>query len=88
VLEAILATVPLEYQELLGSKDSAKEAWDAFKAMRVGSDRAKKAKAQQLRLEYDDLAFNDGDVVEDFALGYSPSLASWLRTASSWTTKR
>ena len=50
-LEAILAVVPLEYQEPLGLKDSAKEAWDALKAMRVGFDHAKKAKAQQLRRE-------------------------------------
>jgi len=36
--------------------------------MRVGSDRAKKAKAQQLQREYDDLGFHDGEAVEDFAL--------------------
>ena len=52
----------------MGSKDSTKEAWDTLKAMRVGSDRAKKAKAQQLRREYDDMTFHDGEVVEDFAL--------------------
>ena len=60
--------MPLEYRESLGLKDSAKEAWDALKAMRVGSDRAKKAKAQQLRREYDDLVFHDREAVEDFAL--------------------
>ncbi|XP_066333625.1 disease resistance protein RGA5-like [Miscanthus floridulus] len=67
-LEAILAAVPPEYREPLGSKDSAKEAWDTLKAIRVESDRARKAKAQQLRREYDDLAFRDGEAVEDFAL--------------------
>jgi hypothetical protein len=48
-MEAILAFVPQEYQEPLGAKKTAKEAWDAIAAMRIGSDRAKKAKAQQLR---------------------------------------
>ena len=48
-LEAILAAVPAEYREPLGTKGSAKEAWEAIAAMRVGSDRAKKATAQLLK---------------------------------------
>ena len=44
-LEAILAAIPMEYREPLGTKSSAKKAWDAIAAMRVGSDRAKKATA-------------------------------------------
>ena len=44
-LEAILAAVPAEYREPLGTKGSAKEAWEAIVAMRVGSDRPKKATA-------------------------------------------
>ena len=42
-LEAILAVVPAEYRKPLGTKGSAKEAWEAIAAMHVGSDRAKKA---------------------------------------------
>ena len=42
-LEAILAAVPAEYREPLQTKNSAKKAWEAIAAMRVGSDRAKKA---------------------------------------------
>jgi hypothetical protein len=56
-VEAILKAVPSEYVELLGSKDFAKHAWDTLKAMRVGSDRVKKAKAQRLQWEYKALAF-------------------------------
>ena len=48
-LEAILAAVPTEYREPLRTKGSAKEAWEAIAAMRVGSDRAKKATAQLLK---------------------------------------
>ena len=68
VLEAILATVPTEYREPLGAKNSAKEAWEAITAMRVGSDRAKKAMAQLLKQEYANLMFKDGKTVEDFSL--------------------
>ena len=67
-LEAILAAVPTEYREPLGAKSSAKEAWEAIAAMRVGSDRAKKATAQLLKQEYTNLKFNDGESVEDFSL--------------------
>ena len=38
-LESILAAVPAEYREPLGAKNSAKEAWEAIAAMRIGSDR-------------------------------------------------
>jgi hypothetical protein len=67
-MEAILKAVLSEYVESLGNKDSAKLAWDALKAMHVGSDGMKKANAQQLRREYEALMFRDGEAVEDFAL--------------------
>ena len=44
-LEDILAAVPAEYRASLGAKSSAKEAWEAIAAMRVGSNYAKKATA-------------------------------------------
>ena len=44
-LEAILTAISVEYREPLGAKSSAKEAWEAIAAMRVGFDRAKKATA-------------------------------------------
>ena len=67
-LEAILAAVPVEYSEPLGAKSSAKEAWEDIAAMRVGSDRAKKATAQLLKQEYANLKFKYGGMVEDFFL--------------------
>ena len=48
-------------------------------SFRVGSDRAKRAKAQQLRRDFDDLKFRHGEAVEDFALRLQ-SLASQLAT--------
>ncbi|WVZ94305.1 hypothetical protein U9M48_040211 [Paspalum notatum var. saurae] len=45
-MEAILKGVPPGYITTLGSKKSAKEAWTSLEAIRVGSDRVKKAKVQ------------------------------------------
>ncbi|WVZ68640.1 LOW QUALITY PROTEIN: hypothetical protein U9M48_017559 [Paspalum notatum var. saurae] len=67
-MEAILKGVPPEYVTTLGSKDSAKEAWTSLEAIRVGNDRVKKAKVQQLRREFETIAFRDGEAVKDFAL--------------------
>ena len=49
-------------------KSSAKEAWEAIAAMRVGSDRAKKTTAQLLKQEYANQKFKDGETVKDFSL--------------------
>ena len=67
-LEAILAAVPTEYRKPLRAKSSAKEAWEAIAAMRVGSNCTKKAMAQLLKLEYANLKFKDDEMVEDFSL--------------------
>ena len=67
-LEAILATVPAEYREPLGAKSYTKESWEAIAAIRVGSDRGKKATAQLLKQEYANLKFKDGEPMEDFSL--------------------
>jgi hypothetical protein len=67
-MEAILTTVLVEYREPLGATKTAKEAWEAIAAMRVGSDCAKKATAQLLKQEYANLKFKDGESVEDFSL--------------------
>ena len=75
-LEAILAIVPAEYREPLGTKNSAKEACEAITAMRVGSDRTKKATTQLLKQEYTNLKFKDGESVEDFSVRLSHSSAS------------
>ncbi|XP_066360979.1 uncharacterized protein [Miscanthus floridulus] len=78
-LEAILAAMPAQYREPLGAKNNAKEEWEAIAAMRVGSDRVKKATAQLLKQEYATLKFKDGESVEDFSLRLQ-SLISKLRS--------
>ena len=79
VLEDILAAVLAEYREPVGTKNSAKEAWEAIAAMRVGSDRAKKATTHLLKQKYATLKFKVGESVEDFSLRLQ-SLISKLRS--------
>jgi hypothetical protein len=52
----------------LSKKRTAKEAWDAIVAARIGSDRARKTTLQALRKEWENLAFKPGEDVDDFAL--------------------
>ncbi|XP_071683556.1 uncharacterized protein [Lolium perenne] len=52
----------------LSNKRTAKEAWDAIAAARIGSDRARKSTLQALRKEWENLAFKPGEDVDDFAL--------------------
>ena len=66
--EAICSGVPPELVPTLATKTSAKAAWDAIKMMRIGDERVRKSTAQNLRTEYEQIAFRDGESVEDFAL--------------------
>ncbi|CAO2191081.1 unnamed protein product [Urochloa humidicola] len=61
-LAAILRGVPPEMKAGLAVKASAKEAWDSVKKMRV-----KAANVQRLMKEFENLSFNDGETVGDFA---------------------
>ncbi|XP_066346143.1 uncharacterized protein [Miscanthus floridulus] len=70
-MEAICSAIPQEMVLTLGNKRTAKEAWEAIRTMRLGDDRVRKATAQSLRAEYEQIAFRDGESVEDFALRLS-----------------
>ena len=67
-LDAICSGVPAEMIPILVAKESAKEAWEAIKTLRIGDDRVRKATAQNLRTEYESIALRDGEPIEDFAL--------------------
>jgi hypothetical protein len=47
-LDALSSAVPLEMVATVASKDSAKEAWDAIKTMRVEDNLVRVSTAQQL----------------------------------------
>ncbi|XP_072149333.1 uncharacterized protein [Setaria viridis] len=85
-MEAILKGMPSEFSVALGSKDTAKEAWESLKMMRLGNDRVRKAKAQQLRHEYEAIIFRDGEVIEDFALRLT-TMVSQLGSLGGTITK-
>jgi hypothetical protein len=68
VLDALIAAVLFKMQFSLSKKRTAKEAWNAIAAARIGSDRAHKTILQALRKEWENLAFKPGEDVDDFAL--------------------
>lgn len=75
-LEAILHAVPLEMMAGLAVKRTAQEAWEAIRVMRVGSDRVRRGKVQQLMKEFEDFSFRNGKNVDDFALRLSNLVTS------------
>jgi hypothetical protein len=45
-----------------------KEAWEAVKTMRIGADRVKEVNAQRLLKEFENIAFKDGESIDDFGM--------------------
>jgi hypothetical protein len=70
VMDALLSAVPPEMVATVAEKKTktVKEAWDAIATMRVGSDRIKKAAAQQLHSQFDRATFKECESIEDFTL--------------------
>jgi hypothetical protein len=79
VLDALCSAVPPEMVLTITKKETAKEAWDTIATMRVGDDRVKKAMVQQLRQKFDLATFDDGEIIEDYALRLS-GMAAHLTT--------
>jgi len=77
---ALLRSVPQEMWQMLGAKKTVKEAWAAVKSMRVGAERVKEANAQRLLREFENIAFKNGETVDDFAIRIN-ALAADLRTS-------
>lgn len=50
----------------IGRKPTAKEAWEAVKIMRMGVDRVRESNAQKLRRDLNNIAFKDGESIDDF----------------------
>jgi hypothetical protein len=65
-LEVIAKVVPLEMLGSIASNSMAKAAWEAIVLRNVGVDRVCKAKAGMLKREFNSLAFNDGESVDEF----------------------
>ena len=64
-MEALCASVPPEIGATLANKPTAKLAWEAIEARRVGSDRVRRAALQCLRGEWEGLTFRPDEQIED-----------------------
>ncbi|XP_025815691.1 uncharacterized protein LOC112892792 [Panicum hallii] len=70
-LDAICSAVPAEMIPMLAVKETAMEAWEAIKTLRIGDERRRGLAAQTLRKEYENTKLRDGEAIEDFALRFS-----------------
>jgi hypothetical protein len=86
-LAALLRAVPEEMQAGLARKESAAEAWEAIRAVRMGGDRIKEANVDKLRRDFGDLQFKPGECVEDFALRIT-ALANQLRALGNKVSEK
>jgi hypothetical protein len=77
-LGALLHGVPQEMWSILAKKKTIKETWEAVRNMRIGSDRVKTANAQRLMMEFDNITFKEGEMVDEFGMRIE-SLAKSLR---------
>ncbi|KAF8672420.1 hypothetical protein HU200_049631 [Digitaria exilis] len=70
-LDAICSAVPSEMISTLAVKDTAAEAWEAIKTLRIGDARRRAVTAQTLCTQYENIKLRDGEAIEDFALRFS-----------------
>lgn len=56
---------------MLLNKKSAKEAWEAIKAMRLGAERVKEVNAQKLLAEFESISFKPNESIDDFTVRIS-----------------
>jgi hypothetical protein len=74
----LLRVVLAEMQASLTNKETAHEAWEAIRRVRIGADRVKEANADHLRQEFTELKFKSSEGMEDFSLRIT-ALANQLR---------
>lgn len=67
-LSAILRAVPGEMLGSLARKHTARSAWEAVKTVRVGVQRVRDSNTAQLKKDFADIQFKEGDLIDDFAL--------------------
>lgn len=65
-LATIYQGIPEDILLAVAEKETAKEAWEAIKTMCQGADRAKTAKVQTLKSEFESLYMNDTETLDEF----------------------
>lgn len=67
-LAMIYQSIPEEMLLSLSEKKKAKDAWDAIRVMSQGAERAKAAKVQTLKAEFEGLNIKDTELLDDFCM--------------------
>jgi hypothetical protein len=67
-LDVLSSAVPPEMVSAVVSKDSAKEAWDVIKTLRVGDDRVRASTALR---QFENATFKEEESIEDFSMRLS-----------------
>jgi hypothetical protein len=80
-LAALIRAAPPEMVPVLAVKESANEAWEAIKMMRMGVDRVREATAQRLRKEFEQISFKNGESLDTFGM-HITGIVNNLRTLS------
>ncbi|CAD6221564.1 unnamed protein product [Miscanthus lutarioriparius] len=78
-MSALLRSVPKEMWQMLGNHKTVKEAWEAVQTMHLGADRVKEVNAQKLLQEFENIAFRDGETIDQFGMRITNLVAN-LRT--------
>jgi hypothetical protein len=87
VLAAMLRAVPEDMQVGLAQKESAADAWEAIRAVRMSGDKIKEANVDKLRHDFADLQFKPEECVEDFVLRIM-AIANQLRALGDKVTEK
>lgn len=70
-LAAIYQAIPEDVLLSVADKKAAKEAWEAIKTMRLGAERARQARVQTLKIEFETMKMTEAESIEDFSLKLS-----------------
>lgn len=76
---ALIRSTPPEMDSMLMAKACPKKAWASIGTQRLGSDRVHEANAQRLQADFENIAFKDGECVDNFAMRID-GLATQLRS--------
>ena len=82
-MEALCASVSPEIGATLANKPTAKLAWEAIEARRVGSDRVRRAALQCLRGEWEGLTFRPDEQIEDFVVRLTNLMEQMVRNGDT-----
>lgn len=65
-LAAIYQSIPEDVLLSVAEKKSAKDTWEAIKTLSLGADKAKKARIQTLKGEFETLSMKETEPLDDF----------------------